>query len=130
MLLYPIFDGGMPSIRNRTTGEFLAGELDALEAAAEVLGVQPLSAFGDSRSVPGDFVGDPDELNEAMGPSTDWFDPSECAESCMRLADAIAADSGAFSVDAPGDVERELRDLARVLKSAGERGLRFRLELS
>lgn len=131
LTLYPVFDPPI-DIDNETTGEFLACSFEAIDLAAERLGLAPLTAFADNRAIPEDFAGDPDELEEIMGPCSDWFDAVAGQAALNALANAMSTNPAEFE-----DLEthrtavpEELRDLAQVLGQAAAAGARFRLELS
>lgn len=130
-MLYPVFDPPV-DIDNETTGEFLAASFEALDAIAERLGLVPLTAFVDNRAIPEDFDGDPDELDELMGPCSDWFDASAGQAALTALADAMSSKPGEFEdlETHRAAVAEELRDLAQLLGQAAAGGARFRLELS
>jgi hypothetical protein len=130
MCLYPVFEHAT-RVSGKTTGEFLAAFVDELETAADTLGLTPLSAFADSRPVPEGFDGDPDELEELMGPCQEWFEPADGQQAVAALLDGMEADPEAFQLDdAREGVECELRDLAGILRQAASESVRFRLELS
>lgn len=131
LLIYPVFDPPGIRLPVKTTGEFLAANFPALDTAAERLRLTPLTAFADYRPIPDGFDGSPDDLKEAMGPCTDWFDASKGEQTIAALADAVSSDPEEFeAIDCLEAVEEELRDLSQVLAHAARKGLRFRLEMS
>ena len=128
-LLFPVFEHDAPIPPANTTGEFLAGELDELEAIAAENGLDPLSSFADPREVPEGFDGSPDELAEVLGPCTDWFEPAPAAATLRTLALLLTDPEVASRLDAPEGVVDEMKDLIRRLAVAAENRIRFRLEL-
>ena len=130
-ILFPIFNRPNARLRSKTTGEFLAANLEALATIAEQVGVPPLSAFADSRPVPDGFDGSPDELGELLGPCDEWFEPVDGRRTVLAVADAIGSKAQDCGIDAAGiaGIEAELRDVADVLERASVFRLRFRLEL-
>jgi hypothetical protein len=95
-------------------GTALLQALDVLDELSAALGVRALSSYGDTRELPADFDGDPDEALELLGPRTDWHAINDGLASCETLDNALIDDL------------RELRDwLAR----AAATRRRFRLEL-
>jgi hypothetical protein len=126
----PVFEKPLNLPRTESTGEFLGASFEALDEIALENNLSPLSAFGDTREVPDDFDGDPDTLDEVIGPCTDWFDSSKGVASLSRLQDLLATRKELASrLDGPGEVIAELQDLVRQLQVAAAKGIRFRLEL-
>lgn len=127
--LIPIFLG-KTAAKFRALGEVLAHELDALEQVAAKAGIVPLSAFTDQRQIPVDFDGDPEELEDILGPCTDWFDAATGADAVGHLIRAIERDesSSVPFVDRTAVLE-ELALLKSCLQTAAAGHTKFRLEL-
>ena len=97
-------------------GEALAQDLEALEELAYSAGLTPLSAFADQRDIPEDFAGDPEELDELLGPCADWFDPALGADAVDALRASIDSRKGrAIEFDESEGVIEELTALAACL---------------
>jgi hypothetical protein len=124
-LLFPVFEKPIDTPATKTTGELLAASLDEVEAIAEEQEIPGLFAFGDQREIPDDFEGNPDELDEVMGPCTDWYD-AKAGASAMRALGKLLVKSG--MADAK-ELSEELEDLAVLLEAAAVKGVRFRLDL-
>ena len=109
-------------------GEALAQDLEALEELAYSAGLTPLSAFADQRDVPEDFEGAPEELDDLLGPCTDWFDPALAADAMDALRAAIDSRAGrAIEFEESEGVIEELEALAACLRRAALSGAQFRL---
>jgi hypothetical protein len=107
-------------------GTALLQALDVLDELSAALGVRALSSYGDTRELPADFDGDPDEALELLGPRTDWHAINDGLASCETLLQSLARHPQADLDNALIDDLRELRDwLAR----AAATRRRFRLEL-
>src|SRR5437899_2753630 len=77
-LIFPEFDRKVSLPEPTTSGEFLGRCFEQLDQIAEENGITPpISTFGDTREVPEDFDGDPAELDEVLGPRTDWYDSKD-----------------------------------------------------
>jgi len=128
--LVPIFLGKRPAAF-KALGEVLAQELDALEQIAADRGLTPLSTFSDQRQVPDDFDGAPEDLDDLIGPCTDWFDPAIGAAAVARLIDVLRAPSVAANGLAERDaVIEELTALKACLEKARHTDTKFRLTLA
>lgn len=122
--IFPAFKPKLHGVEVSTLGEMLAADLDDLEEIAEEAKLTPMSAFMDNREVPDDFDGAPEELDEAIGAWSEWFEPSAGADALEALAASVG--------DHPRGEElaSELRDIVRVLRVAAKKsGMKFRLEL-
>lgn len=86
-------------------GELLIEELDEIDAVADENDLRWLSSFADDRDIPEDFAGDPDELQDLLGPNPIWHTPAEASEQIRRLADLHE-----------GDIADGLRELATLLR--------------
>jgi hypothetical protein len=126
LAIFPVFDRDVPADEAGPSGEVLASELEAIDDFADDADLPGLSDFADSREVPEDFAGTVEELDELLGPSSDWYDAGDGARALGRLADRIDAEA---SFDGAVEVVAELRDLVRRLRLAADAGARFRLEI-
>jgi hypothetical protein len=75
--LYPEFQPKVANSAYGDEGKVLLSEMDVLSKLAVDAGVKLLMAFGDNREIPEGFDGDPDELEDLMGPFDEWFPATE-----------------------------------------------------
>jgi hypothetical protein len=130
--IYPVFDPKLHGIRFESLGEVLANNFEVLDDIAATNNLTPLTAFADTREVPAGFDGTPDDLNDMLGPWTEWFDPAEGRSAIQALLDYIYANPEEVS-DAStrrDQLMEELEELARVLAVAASKNVRFRFEMS
>ena len=125
--IYPTFK---PSLNLPDQFYFEGAELlEALEKFDKLAvrgGVALLSSFADMRDVPDDFDGDPDELQEILGPWEEWFDVKSGLKTCEFLLAPTQKKSKQLSV-----AYEELEILRNALTHASENGISlFRLEAS
>jgi len=113
----PDFDGGL-----------LLNYLEELDELASAIGARAVSSFGDNREVPDGFDGDPDELDELLGPWQDWFSIADGERCFNQLATALTAPAHAARFEHAEHLREELLDLVRCLERAPGDGERFRLE--
>lgn len=100
-------------------GDLLEALSDLDEIAAQGNVMQP-SCFTDSRDVPEDFDGDPEELLEIIGPWEDWFEVDSGLETFDYLRATLNDSSSNHSV---------VCEVLSVLRLAKEKGAsHFRLE--
>lgn len=127
----PVFHPQVAGADFGADGKIVLHEMEVLDELAAEVGVLFLSAFADNRSIPDDFDGDPDELEDLMGPWNEWFDVDEGIETTVALIDAISG--GHEVIDEfefpPESVVEELQELLRCLRLAKTAGARFRLEV-
>jgi DNA-binding PucR family transcriptional regulator len=117
-------------MKPRTTGEFLARQYEVLDQIADIHGLRRLSSFTDPREVPEDWDRPPWELEEALGPSVEWFPASEGQGTFSELARLIRDEPEiAQTLDSPELIVDELEDLARILEVAARVKGKFRLEM-
>ena len=129
--IYPVFNPPVPEARFEGGGEVLAMQFAALDELASGQGITRLSAFGDTREVPADFDGPPEDLEQIMGRWEDWFDCHEGRLAFEALAQLINTDpAAAQSLELPDAVVQELRGIARALSVGEIKGAQFRLEMS
>jgi hypothetical protein len=129
--IYPVFRPKVRAAKFDSLGEGLARAFEALDRIADAHGATRLSAFADTREVPADFDGDPDELAERMGPWTEWFDASQGKAAFQALADILRKEATARQqLEHPESVVAELEELVRVLAIAEQKRAKFRLETS
>ena len=87
--------------------------------------------FSDTREVPADFDGPPEELEKLMGPWQDWFACHEGRLAFEALARLINTDPAvAQGLKSPDAVVQELRGIAQALSVGETKGAQFRLEMS
>ena len=131
LCIYPVFERKLKGTKFDTLGEVLAANFETLDNIAQSVSLTLFTAFADKRSIPEDFEGDPDDLAEAMGDWTEWFDPAEGQQTMQALANYIKANPKvAKQLDDSAGVLDELEEMARVLGAAAAQGIRFRLEMS
>jgi hypothetical protein len=129
--IYPVFNPAASETEFEGLGEILALEFGTLDELAEEYSLTSLTAFADTREVPEDFDGPPEDLEELLGPWEDWFACPDGQAAAEALAELIADDPDiAGRLKTPEAVIQELRSLAQALETAGIKGARFRLELS
>jgi hypothetical protein len=128
--IYPVFNPPVPGAGLASDGKLLARNFEALDAIAAAAGLPTFSSFGDNRPIPAGFEGDPDELDDALGPFNEWFPAADGLRVVEGVSAAISSGAaGVQSLRSRDQVVGELRDLAACLRPAAERGARFRLEL-
>lgn len=125
--IYPVFNPPIPNVDFGSDGKLILSEFRGLDDIATSHGLIPISSFGDNRPIPEGFDGDPDELDEILGPWDAWFPISEGLGCIEGLARILRAD--ASLVNASVDVIEELEGLASCLRKAGESASSFRLEV-
>ena len=132
LCIYPVFNPPVPDAAFEELGEVLACDIEAIEQVAEEHGITGLMmAFGDTREIPEDFDGSPDELDDVLGPWDDWFCCRDGITAMEALADLIERNpAAAQSLESPESVAGELRSIARVLGLAHAEGAQFRLEMA
>jgi hypothetical protein len=129
--IYPVFEPELAATEFDALGEALAHNFELLDQIARTAKLKPFTAFADKRSIPEDFNGDPDELEEIMGEWTEWFEPAEGRAAMQALADHIRTNPKVLrKVDEAAWVVEELEEMVRVLAVAETEGVRFRLEMS
>ncbi|MCA9643826.1 MAG: hypothetical protein H6718_19595 [Polyangiaceae bacterium] len=108
-------------------GALLLQNIEELDEIAHAIGALPLTSFADLREVPEDFDGEPEELEELLGPWEDWFPVAEGVEAMRRCAEALAIPEHAESVEHPAELKAELSAFADYLERATS-DQTFRLE--
>lgn len=111
-------------------GEILASNIETLDRIADERGLVRLSSFADTRDVPDGFDGSREDLEELVGPWTDWFASADGARAVEALIPLLREDAEAHRFDDPAAVTDELESLLRSLRVAEAAGAKFRLELS
>jgi hypothetical protein len=103
----------------------------ALDELADERGLPTLSSFSDQREPPPDFDGYPEQLAEALGPWTEWFDPAEGLRCVEGLLACLEDPELQTRVSAASAVVDDLEALRDVLARAAKRpAVRFRLVLA
>ena len=127
---FPVFNPPLNDVNATTEGTSLLSECENLDQLAMHLGVSPLTSFTDSRNVPDDFDGDPDELDELMGKWDEWLSAEEGFATISALKDSLENNPEVSKYfRKPKQLVEELSDLARLLQVAKTNGSRFRLEV-
>jgi len=128
--IYPVFNPRL-NITSEAVGELLAESFDTLDQLADQHGLTRFTAFADTRPIPPDFRGTPEELEQRLGPWNDWFPCRSGIATFESLAQLISDhDDAAQQFEEPAAVAEELRAMVRALIPAAARGARFRLEMS
>ena len=128
--IFPVFEPPVPGADFDGDGKLLVRESAKLDRIAISQGLKRLSAFGDNREVPEGFRGDPEELDEILGPWDEWFPVTEGLRTVEGLIRIIRSSSKtAAKLDDPVGVLEELEELARCLRMAKKEDSQFRLEL-
>ena len=129
--IYPVFQPELIGDKFDALGEILASNYEEIDKIARRAKLTPLSAFADNREIPDDFDGDPDDLAEAMGEWTEWFDPADGLAAMHAIVDHINSNPRAVKrLDDSAEVIAELEELARALSAGAAQGAKFRLEMS
>src|SRR5689334_9730114 len=129
--LYPVFEPKLQSAKFGALGEVLARNIGALDRAAQAANLTPFTAFADTREVPADFKGPPEELEDILGPRTEWFDPAIGRAAIEALSNYVKMNPEvARTLDHPEGVIEELDEVVRVLAVAETEAVRFRLHMS
>ncbi len=128
--IYPVFNPDLPAARLALHGHAMAAEFEALDRIAGVLGLPAFTSFSDSRPVPDDFDGSPDDFQVMMGPCDDWFPAEDGLRTVTGLLDAVE-DGGEWAdeISEPERMTAELRALAECLRTAARHGAEFRLTI-
>jgi hypothetical protein len=129
--IYPVFEPKSRGAKFAVLGEILAHNFEALDRIADAADLTQFTAFADTREVPADFDGSPEDLEDFLGPWTDWFDPATGRAAIQALVNHIKSNPAAAKrLDYPEDVVTELEQIVRVLAVAETEGVRFRLQMS
>ena len=127
--VFPIFKSHSPSAKFDSDGKALLSELSMFDEFANSYGLQSLGRFLDNRPVPDDFEGDPDELDEILGDSDEWFPVVDGLQTVEALTAKLKTTPKAKSqFREPQQLIEELKALAACLRSAAP-GALFRLEV-
>jgi hypothetical protein len=86
---WPYFDRKVRSTAYCDEGKVLLREIDALDAVAAESNIKLLSSYADNRPIPDGFDGDPDDLEELLGPFEDWFEIKDGIETCEKLGEEV-----------------------------------------
>jgi hypothetical protein len=122
--IFPLFKTRVDGTQFGSDGKVLAAEFELLDELAQKLAVRPFTSFGDNRAVPDDFAGDPDELEDLLGPWDEWFRASDGLVTVEALLKELSAERPA------GDaLVGDLEELRRCLQRAAEESVEFRLEM-
>ena len=126
----PVFEPAVVGAEFHSAGAELLRSVEVLDDLAAHAGVSSFTQFADMRDVPDDFDGSPEELEELLGPWTDWFSPDALRETCEIILPLIQSKHQlAKPLADKAAVVGELQELARVLALAEAAEARFRLEI-
>ena len=129
--IYPVLNPRIPEAAFDGLGEALASQFEILDELANEHGITRFTAFADTREIPADFDGPPEELERIMGPWQDWFACREGRVGFESLAQLVTDNPAvAQRLEAPDAVAAELRAIVSVLAIGETRGSQFRLEMS
>lgn len=129
--IFPEFKPSVRGAKFNADGKLLARVFEQLDRIAASHGLQKFSAFGDNREIPDDFEGDPDELDELLGPCDVWYPVKDGLKTIEGLIECIKTDpKTARKVKEPQGVVEALEELARCLHVAAKKNAKFRLEMA
>jgi hypothetical protein len=129
--IYPVFEPKLRRAKFAALGEILAHNFEALERIADAADLTPFTAVADTREVPSDFDGSPEDLEDVLGPWTDWFDPATGRAAIQALVNHIKSNpAAARRLDYSEDVVTALEEIVRALAVAETEGVRSRLRMS
>ena len=129
--IYPVLNPPVPDASFDGLGEVLAMQFEVLDELASEHGITCLTTFADTREVPEDFDGPPEELERIMGQWDDWYPCRDGKLAFAALARLVTDNSSvAQRLEAPEAVAAELRAIASVLEIGERYGSQFRLEMS
>ena len=115
---------------NGVSKSLATAEAETLDEVANAFGLAPFTSFADTREVPEDFDGDPEELEELLGEWTEWYSVADGLAVVRGLGAAISSnESASAKFERPSDVLDELEELEAALAHASETGSTFRFEL-
>ena len=129
--IYPVFNPPVPEATLDGLGEILASQFETLDELASEHGLTPLAAFADTREIPADFDGPPEDLERVMGLWEEWFACREGRAAFESLAQLVSdSPAAAQRLEAPEAVAAELRAIGSALAVGERQGSQFRLEMS
>ena len=129
--IYPVFDPELRGTTFKALGEVLAHNYEMMDRIAKAAKLRPFTAFADTRVVPANFNGAPENLEDILGPWTGWFDPAEGRAVILDFVSHIKAHpEAAKRLDDPTRVIEELEEIVRVLAVAEKETVKFRLHMS
>ena len=129
--IYPVLNPPVPEATFDGLGEVLASQFEIIDELANEHGFTRLTAFADTREIPADFDGPPEDLEQVMGPWEDWFACRDGRVAFESLAQLVTDSPGvAQQLEAPDAVAAELRAFASALEIGERHGSQFRLEMS
>ena len=127
---FPVFDPEVVGAQFHSAGVELLRSVEILDDLAAHAGVSSFTQFADVRDVPDDFDGSPEELDELLGPWTDWFRPDALRETCEAVLPLIQSKHQlAKPLADKAAMLSEMQELVRVLTLAEAAEARFRLEI-
>ncbi len=129
--IYPAFKPNPTVARFDTDGKVLAMNFEELDFLCRELRIRPFSSFGDNRSLPDNFRGDPGEYFANLEPFDEWYPSSQGVVVFSALASHISDNPQAARRFAqPEDLVFELRCLESCVKVAEEAKAKFHLDMA
>ncbi len=127
--LFASFEPHVDTSALQTDGVALLDALEPLDNVATKARVMPLSTFTDQREVPDDFDGDPEDLDDVLGPRDDWHSIDSGLATVAALLKHLRSRPGP-SIPEPALVTADLEALEACLRAAFARNpaALFRLE--
>jgi hypothetical protein len=127
---YPVFKPQIEDAVFDLDGKVLARSFKQLDRIASAAGLPAFTSFGDNRPIPEDFDGDPEELEEVLGPWEEWFAITDGLQVIGGILRAINSKlPAARSLKERDEIVEELQQLLACLRIASKRGAQFRLEM-
>lgn len=123
--IYPVFNPSLTLPEQfYFEGTDLLSALTTFDELAICKEIAPLSSFTDTRDIPSDFDGNPDDLLEILGPWQEWFNIASGLKTCEFLLAAIPK-----KLDQLSFAYKELETFRNALNYASKHGVSlFRLE--
>ena len=128
--IVPVFNPRTPEASFDQEGKVLLRESENLDDIALSCNIRAFTSFADNRETPEGFEGDPSQLEDILGPWTDWFSPEEGLKVIECLIHMLRSDRKATKmVEEPEYVLVELEEIQRCLEVAARKGASFRFEV-
>ena len=125
----PEFNPRVPELVQEAEGKTLAQNLLRIQSFSKKSGIRSITDFLDNRDLPDDV----DDFESWAESRTDWYTADEGLQAVESLLKAIRSDAKAAQRWNKGDPDGletllfDLDDLARCLRKAVSRGVKFRL---
>jgi hypothetical protein len=127
--IFPVFKSKVPRATFNCDGKSLAREYERLDKLARKAKLKLFSSFRDTREIPDGFAGDPEDLEEILGPCEIWYSAEEGLTTIEGLIALLQNPKNAMKLGNPEAVLEALEELARCLRLATKKGATFRLEM-